>query len=211
MLLQSFSKKFLKASSLASFVAPIALGGAVMGFAANSAQAATDFAGIYAPANWTQLIVSNGSIDTTNAPASVTLIGADNNAPNAGQSDFTIAAPSAGQVTFNWNYTTVDSSGTAEFDPFGYILNGIFTKLTNDTIGNQSGTGSFSVVFGDTFGFSQRTGDSDFGGSQTIIGNFNGPVGGPSPVSVPAPLPLFGVGASLVWSRRLRKRVATAS
>ena len=88
-------------------------------------------AGIYAPANWTKLIVSNGSIDTTNAPASVTLIGADDlgNAPIFGQTDFTIAAPDAGQVTFDWSCPTSDLSGMAQYDPFGYTLKGILQSL----------------------------------------------------------------------------------
>jgi len=209
---QSFSKNFLKVSSLTRFVAPIVLGSAVIGFAANSAEAVSPgFAGVYDPANWTQLNISNGSVNTTNAPVSVTLIGADNNSPNPGQTDFTIAAaPYAGQVSFDWVYTTLDTDATT--DPFGYILNSTFFKLSNDALGAQSGSSFFNVVVGDTFGFSQRSTDSDFGAAQTIIANFVAPTGpAPGPASVPAPLPLFGVGASLVWSRRLRKRVASAS
>jgi len=96
-----------KSSNLASFLAPIALGSALMGLTANSAQAANPgFAGTYAPPNWTQLIVQDGSVDTTNAPTSITVIGSDNGAGSSGQTDFTIAAPSAGTVSFDWNHTT---------------------------------------------------------------------------------------------------------
>ena len=200
-------------STLASYLAaPIVLGSAVIGFAANSAQAmGPGFAGVYDPANWTQDILSNGSVDTTNAPVSVTLIGADNNAPDFGATNFTIVAPYAGQVSFDWVYTTSDLD--ASLDPFGYILNSTFFQLSNDVLSNQSGSYSFDVVVGDMFGFSQRSVDSDFGAAETIIGNFVAPTDGPTPgpASVPAPLPLFGVGASLIWSRRLRKRVASAS
>jgi hypothetical protein len=209
---QSFSKNFLKVSTLASYLAaPIVIGSAVIGFAANSAHAmGLGFDGVYDPANWTQFILSNGSVDTTNAPVSVTLIGADNNAPNPGQTNFTIVAPFAGQVSFDWAYTTSDLD--ASTDPFGYILNTTFFKLSDDVKSNQSGSYSFGVVVGDTFGFSQRSTDSDFGAAETIIAKFVAPTGpGPGPASVPAPLPLFGVGASLIWSRRLRKRVASAS
>jgi len=212
MLFQSFSKKFLNASSVASFMGPVVLGSAVIGFAANSAQAVSPgFAGVYDPANWTQLIISNGSVDTTNAPVSVTLIGADNNSPNPGQTVFTIAAPYAGQVSFDWTYSTLDTD--ASTDPFGYILNSTFYQLTNDALVDQSGSSFFNVVVGDTFGFSQRSTDSDWGAAETVIANFDAPTGGPTPgpASVPAPLPLFGVGASFLWSRRLRKRVASAS
>jgi len=213
MLFKSFSKKFLNASSLASFMGPVVLGSAVMGFGANSAQAVSPgFTGVYDPGNWTQLIISNGSVNTTNAPVSVTLIGADNNAPNPGQTDFTIAAaPYAGQVSFDWVYSTLDTD--ASTDPFGYILNSTFYQLSNDALAGQSGSSFFNVVVGDTFGFSQRSTDSDFGAAETVIANFDAPTGGPTPgpALVPAPLPLFGVGASFLWSRRLRKRVASAS
>jgi hypothetical protein len=143
-----------KSSNLASFLAPIALGSALMGLTANSAQAANPwFAGTYAPPNWTQLIVQDGSVDTTNAPTSITVIGSDDSSGLPGQTDFTIAAPSAGTVTFDWNYTTGDIS--AEYDPFGYLLNGSFFQLTNDSIADQSGSATFAVLPGDVFGFSQ--------------------------------------------------------
>jgi len=200
---QFFSKGFSNSSNLTSFLAPLALVNAVMGFAANSAQAA-GFAGIYAPANWTQQIVQDGSFDTTNAPASITLIGPNNGAA-AGKTDFTIAAPYAGQATFDWVYSTLDLD--AIFDPFGYILNGTLFQLSNDALGNQSGSGSFSVVLGDTFGFSQQSIDSSQGAAQTTIGNYVAPIGGPSPASVPAPLPLVGAASAFGWSRQLRRRI----
>jgi hypothetical protein len=80
-------------------IAPIALAGAALGLAANPAQALTQFAGYYAPANWDQSIQGDGSINTGGAPASIYLIGANTGRGNK-STDFTIAAPSAGTVSF---------------------------------------------------------------------------------------------------------------
>jgi len=118
--------------SLAKTIAPIALAGATLGLAANPAQALTQFAGDYAPANWTQSIQGNGSIYTGGAPASISLSGADDGSITDQNTDFTIAAPQAGTVSFDWFYVQDDVD--ASRDPFGYLLNGVFTRLTNNMV-----------------------------------------------------------------------------
>ncbi len=133
--------------SLANTIAPIALAGATLGLAANPAQALTQFAGDYAPANWTQSIQGDGSINTGGAPASISLSGADDGMGNQ-NTDFTIAVPTAGTVLLNWAFASTD--GDAEMDPFGYLLNGTFTPLTINGAGsNQVGSAAFSVLAGD--------------------------------------------------------------
>jgi MYXO-CTERM domain-containing protein len=185
-------------------LAPLALAGATLGLAANPAQAITLFAGPYAPANWTQSIGGDGSINTGFAPGSITLNGSDDYSGYKNV-DFTIAAPASGTVSFDWSYSSSDSDGP-EYDPFGYLLNGSFAQLT-DSAGSsdQSGTASFSVLAGDVFGFRQNSDDSQYGGASTTISYFNGPT--PVPVPVPGPLPLLGAGAAWGWSRRLRHRL----
>jgi hypothetical protein len=195
--------------SLAKTIAPIALAGATLGLAANPAQALTQFAGYYAPANWTQSIQGDGSINTGGAPASISLSGADDNSDTNQNTDFTIAAPTAGTVSFDWAYSNPDDS--PQFDPFGYLLNGAFTRLTiNNSSSTQSGSVSFSVLAGDVFGFRQNSVDSIFGRASTTISNFNGPLAASGPASVPGPLPLLGAGAAFGWSRQLRKRIGTS-
>lgn len=189
--------------SLAKLLAPLALAGATLGLAANPAQAWTLFSGYYAPTNWTQSVQLDGSIDTSNAPTSIILRSA-NNGGGAKNTDFTIAAPTAGTVSFDWNFSTDD---TAFYDPFGYLLNGAFTQLTNDGgPDNQSGSVTFSVLTGGVFGFRQNSTDSCCGRASTTISNFNGPIAA-APVSVPGPLPLLGAVAAFGWSRQLRKRI----
>lgn len=180
------------------------LASATLGLAASPVQALTQFAGDYAPGNWTQTIQGDGSIDTSGAPASITLTGANDGGGNQ-NTDFTIAAPTAGTVSFDWSYTTTD---IAFYDPFGYLLNGAFTQLTDDGgSSNQSGSASFSVLAGDMFGFRQNSLDSCCGRASTTISNFNGPI---APASVPGPLPILGVGAAFAYSRRLRRRINLA-
>ena len=182
------------------------LASATLVLAASPAQALTQFAGDYAPGNWTQTIGGDGSIDTSGAPASIILRGADDDSGNDVNTDFTIAAPTAGTVSFDWNYSTLDT--ISEFDPFGYLLNGAFTQLTNNGGGlTQSGSASFSVLSGDVFGFRQNTIDSCCGKASTTISNFNGPT---APASVPGPLPILGVGAAFAYGRRLRRRINLA-
>ncbi len=194
-----------KPAGLASMLAPLALAGATLGLAANPAQAITLFAGPYAPANWTQSIGGDGSINTSGAPGSTTLNGPNDNSYNPQNVDFTIAAPAAGTVSFDWSYSTNEQD--ADFDPFGYLVNGNFTILTNPNR-DQSGSSTFSVVQGDVFGFRQQSVDSAGDRASTTISNFNGPTSAP-PSSVPGPLPLLGAGAAWGWSRRLRQRIAT--
>ena len=194
--------------SLAKTIAPIALAGATLGLAANPAQALTQFAGYYAPANWTQSIQGDGFINTGGAPASISLSSADDGSNTNQNTDFTIAAPTAGTVSFDWAFSTDDFPAA---DPFGYLLNGAFTQLTiNNSSLTQSGSVSFSVLAGDVFGFRQNSLGSNFGRASTTISNFNGPLAASGPASVPGPLPLLGAGAAFGWSRQLRSRIGTS-
>jgi hypothetical protein len=195
--------------SLAKTIAPIALAGATLGLAANPAQAVTQFAGDYAPANWTQSIEGDGFINTGGAPASISLSSADDGSEKSQNTDFTIAAPTAGTVSFDWSFGTYDDLPAD--DPFGYLLNGAFTQLTiNDSNLFQSGSVSFSVIAGDVFGFRQNSKDSNFDSGSTVISKFNGPLAASGPASVPGPLPLLGAGAAFGWSRQLRRRIGTS-
>ncbi len=199
-----------KPAALAGRLAPIALAGVALGFAANPAQALTLFTGVYAPPNWIQTVQPNGSINAFTAPASVSLTSASDESGQNKNTDFTIAAPFTGTVSFTWAYTTTDSLGP-EYDPFGYLLNGNFTLLTdNNGANSQSGSTSFSVIAGQIFGFRQNSLDSLGNPATTTITNFNGPVGSGS-ASVPGPLPLLGLGAAFGCSSRLRKRIGARS
>lgn len=177
------------------------LASATLGLTASPAQAIT-FGGYYAPNNWTQTIQGDGSIDTSGAPASITLTNANDGGGNQ-NTDFTIAASTAGTVSFDWNFTN-NNSYNSFWDPFGYLLNGAFNQLTTDSLFSQSGSIAFSVNTGDVFGFRQNSVDSADGTTSTTITNFS------APTSVPGPLPILGVGAAFAYARRLRRRINLA-
>ena len=85
------------------------LASATLGLAASPAQALTQFAGDYAPANWTfNANGGDGSVDTTSAPSSITLSGNDNNTGGI-FTNYTINASASGNVSFNWVYNSIDS------------------------------------------------------------------------------------------------------
>jgi hypothetical protein len=168
---------------------------------AKAVQLQQDFAGPYAPANWT--LTTNGgdgSVNTAGAPSSITLNGSDSgSAGNFINTDYTISAAASGPVSFNWNYSSPDPDGN--YDGFGYLLNGTFTQLANN--GSQGpGSSLFNVATGDTFGFRVFTLDDVLGRGTATISNFSAPV--------PGPLPLLGVGAAFSYSRRLRRRTSLA-
>ena len=161
-----------------------------------------DFAGVYAPGNWTftsDPALGDGSVDTSGAPASITITGSDNGFSSGffsnANTDYTIAVGLAGPVSFNWSYSSTDSP---PFDGFGYLLNGNFTLLA-DNVSQGSGFTQFNVLAGDTFGFRVFALDNCRDPGIATISNFSAPV--------PGPLPLLGVGAAFGYSRRLRRRI----
>ena len=128
------------------------------------------FTGAFAPSNWTVNAQGTGSVSFANAPNSMTLNGSDGGSGQNLNVDATVTIPTTGVISFNWSYSTIDGPN---FDPFGYLLNGVFTMLTNTLGGNnQSGTMSLSLNQGDVFGFRQNALDDCCGAGVTITSQF---------------------------------------
>ena len=164
-----------------------------------TANAATSgFSGAYDAGNWNQSL-NGGRINTNKAPKRI-IIRSSNNGSGANNTNFTIAALADGIVSFKWRYTTKDTR--AKFDPFGWVLNGVFTKVTkNRKSGPQRGSVSFAVLAGDVFGFSARATDSIGGRGRGVVRNFSAP----SAVPVPSALLLMGSGLIGVATAARRK------
>ncbi|PKD42978.1 invasin domain 3-containing protein [Rhodohalobacter barkolensis] len=134
------------------------------------------FADEFAPANWTfDPDGGDGSVDTGDAPNSISLISSDDQSGTENNSTYCITIPGGneGVLEFDWNYESDDVDGP-QYDPFGYIVNGNTTQLTDDNGADiQSGNVSFSINAGDQFCFLARSTDQQFGRAETQVTNFS--------------------------------------
>ena len=135
------------------------------------------FEGELSPGNWIASIDGNGSIDISQSPLSIALLGADDigessNPPEAGyRTDIVISSPVAWTASFDWNYSTDDFMSS--WDPFGYLINGNFYQLTIDSSDLlQSGSVTISLNAGDVFGFRQGSVDAAYGRASVQISGF---------------------------------------
>jgi hypothetical protein len=162
---------------------------------ANGTYTGTNAAGVFG--NWTSTLTfaPNFGSDAliTNQPSTVEFD--INNINGSGSMDIwnlTATAAASGTVSFDWNFTRTSFQGLT----FGYTINGGFSSLATST---STGSTSFSVNTGDTFGF--RMFANYQGNGSVVISNFTAPV--PEP-SVEA---LVGGGAiGLLAMRAMRRR-----
>ena len=170
---------------------------------ASSASAATvfGFQDEYAPSNWT-FTNSNadGSVNTSQAPTSISLTGGDDGSSAPGNTDYTTTAAAAGEVMFDWDYSTFDGPF---WDPF-FVLNGTPIQLTDDSGSQiQSGTFMFDVLAGDIFGFRIRTIDNTSGRATVTISNFEAPAPAvPEPSNILGLITISALGVGTLLKRR---------
>ncbi len=100
----------------------------------------------------------------------VSLVGGDNQSGAAGNTDFTVTVTTATSITFDYDYSTGDSP---DFDELGYLVNGVYTLITNNAVSNPSGSITVAVDATDVFGFRMNTDDNTFGAGFATISNFS--------------------------------------
>ncbi|MEM9266181.1 MAG: hypothetical protein AAGA46_11715 [Cyanobacteria bacterium P01_F01_bin.13] len=143
-----------------------------------------------------------GSVDFTDAPESLTLLGSDRSAIldefglgcSSVRSDLLplfcgssstflfVTVPETSKLSFDWDYITFDAFGPS-IDPFGFAIGNIppnapgsdgeFTELIDRNGGlSQSGTFTVSVEANQIFGFQISTADNQGGRAQATISDF---------------------------------------
>ena len=131
--------------------------------------AQADFAGEFAPLNWT---TATGGGDGSVSPAgadSVLITGNNNGDPNI-LTSYTISAYQAGYVNYDWLYTTDDGPS---YDKLFFLNNGVESELT-DPFGGQPQVGNERVLVekGQIFGFGINSTDGCCGPGFVSIRNF---------------------------------------
>lgn len=100
----------------------------------------------------------------------VITISSDNGSGDEGFTDLVVDVTADETVSFDWSFTTQDG---AAFDSFGYIIDGVYTQLSDPAGGlNQTGNATVPLVTGQEFGFRSQSDDGTFGPATTTVSNF---------------------------------------
>lgn len=140
------------------------------------------------------LTVVAGNPGGTGTLDSSTMTLGGGNAASRGVTWYSTVASSAGTISVDWAYSNAPGGDVGGWDGAGWILNGVFTVLAINSGSPASGTLSFSVNAGDTFGFGAATADGEFGSGTATFTNF---------VPAPGAVGLLAM-AGLAGSRRRR-------
>jgi hypothetical protein len=146
------------------------------------------FTGDYAPANWTISHVpsfNGGTVSTAGAPASISMTSSDASIGTDQAVWYTVTVIGTGNITFDWDYLTVDVGGSA-YDVPEYAINGVVMGFINGFVSggpnSQSGTATIPVTAGQTFSFIMRATDDILGAAVITYSNFTAPGNAGNPI-----------------------------
>ncbi len=162
---------------------------------------------------------ANGTAITPDGGLSLQLTGGNTGSGLPGTTGFTVAAAASGVVGFSFSFLSLDSTkavcganSNLPCDYGGYVLGSVFTQVADDT--NQvSGTVSFNVVAGQTFGFEVGTVDNNGEPGVLTISDFSAPqeIAAAIPEPATASLALAGLAGAFGirrWQRFIGRRKA---
>jgi hypothetical protein len=114
---------------------------------------------------WTLNSTNGGDGFVTLGPPGDFTLFSSNNQVGSSLTTYTTVASGSGSLTYAFKYTTDDRDGS-NFDPAGYVINGVLTQLSAANMprfGSNSGRTTFTVGAGDTYGFYALATDSQLG------------------------------------------------
>jgi hypothetical protein len=138
-----------------------------------SGSANANFIGPYDVANWTAVQNYDATVNTTAAPTTIVLTGANDQDTTTGgppdDLDFTIASVSGSVVQFDWTYTSTD---IGNWDWSAFLLDGVEMVLADNAAQPAGGTFALPLLTGEVFGFRVHSEDRGYGAGVLTITNF---------------------------------------
>ena len=134
------------------------------------------FSGQFDPNKWSTNLSagSNGTVSLDGIPDFIFINGSDGGSGSNADTDFTILVKSTGRLRFSWMYHTNNSNANPQYDQAGFLINGVFTPLSNNAGGVDQADDFISplITAGTVIGFRIRSVDNARGAAELTITNF---------------------------------------